>query len=508
VDELAVRAMSGARVLVLGDFFLDRYVECHTLGISPEQPVPRLRETQVNEMAGASGNLAANFASLGAQVSAVGIVGADEAGIRLSSSLEASGIDTNLLLVDPHADTVCITRYLTSKSDEEHHYLRVDSGATRAPAPETIERLRHGISHELEAASALFIADYDEFDGFGLVTRELFENVLEPARRRGVPTFATSRLHPERLTGIDYLLCNRAEFARLGAHLGASEERPSSERFLRGDTTAIAVTRGAEGATLYTAGEPIEISARKSIERDPCGAGDSFAAAFTLATTSGLELKLAGEIASVAGGLAVEKDRTAPILLSELVAACTNEPLLPPLDRRKQGAAQSAQPASRAKIRPLDELTRELDARRFERKVVMTNGCFDVLQPGHFLFLEKAKSLGDILIVALNSDWSTGANKGPGRPLVSYRERAQILAGLECVDYVTVFDELTPIAAIEAIRPDILAKGGNYSIDEIVGKSLVEQYGGQVLALDTASSYDTADFMIAVSRASTGKRDL
>jgi rfaE bifunctional protein nucleotidyltransferase chain/domain len=137
----------------------------------------------------------------------------------------------------------------------------------------------------------------------------------------------------------------------------------------------------------------------------------------------------------------------------------------------------------------------------------MTNGCFDVLQPGHFLFLEEAKALGDLLVVALNSDWSTGANKGPGRPLVPYHERAQILAGLECVDFVTGFDELTPIAAIEAIRPDILAKGGNYNLDEIVGKSLVEQYGGQVFALDGSGSYDTADFMVAVSRASTGKRD-
>ena len=159
------------------------------------------------------------------------------------------------------------------------------------------------------------------------------------------------------------------------------------------------------------------------------------------------------------------------------------------------------------KIIPIEEIAKcSRQLRKEGRRIVLCHGAFDLMHSGHIRYLQRAKQEGDILLVTVTAD--AFVNKGPGRPLVSYRERAQILAGLECVDYVTVFDELTPIAAIEAIRPDILAKGGNYAIDEIVGKSLVEQYGGQVLALNTEGSYDTADFMIAVSRASTGKRDL
>jgi D-beta-D-heptose 7-phosphate kinase/D-beta-D-heptose 1-phosphate adenosyltransferase len=482
-----------ASIAVVGDFFLDEYVNCRVKGVSPEMPVLRVVAGATRRAPGAAGNLAANFQALGTRVSCVGILGDDDRGASIISGLADLGIDTHGIVRSGSVETTTITRFTTGTNLKKHHHLRVDSGGQTAPDERALDEMFMKIRDLATDVQAVFVADYDESLGHPLLSDEDIRRLLSICREAGVMTFGTSRSRPSILAGVDVLLCNEDEATLLGiAGLGV----PGSEAEASARTAAaklgidtLCITRGSSPAFCVSENRSFSITPRQSSHVDPCGAGDSFAAAFTLGLVAGAKVDEAGELAALAGGLAVERDGTVPVSTSDLLL----------------GLAPT--PTGRAKFVPLTELIDRLPALRAGRRVVFTNGCFDVFHSGHVQFLRQARQLGDLLIVALNSDRSTEANKGPGRPVIPASERIEIVSGLESVDIVTIFDELTPVSIIDALQPDVLVKGGNYSVEDVVGKSLVEARGGEVVVIPESGSYATSDFMIAVSSASPGTRD-
>lgn len=496
-------AMAGLRVVVLGDFFLDEYVECRLVGVSPEMPVPRLERGDACRRPGAAGNLAAGLAALGARVTALGVVGDDAAGDRVSEALRVAGVDVESLVREPGRPTPTVTRFTTPAAGGPRHYLRVDRVPREEPSRDSLARLSHALGEALADAALVFVADYDEAGGAGspgaaggVVRTEVLQRVREAAAKSGARLFGTSRLRPGALSGFEVVIGNQREVGLLGVapEASAAEARAVLEEH---ELAALCVTCGAEGAQWLDAEGWRRFAPRPSVEVDPCGAGDSFAAALALALASGAGVDEAGRLAAAAGGLAVERAGTEVVDAARL----RRPPASPASPPPRAGAAVAR------KLRTLDALGAELaPLRAAGGRVVFTNGCFDVFHPGHLRLLREARALGDCLVVALNSDRSTAANKGPGRPVIAEPERVEMLAGLEAVDYVTVFDELTPVHAIARLRPDVLVKGGNYRPDEVVGRALVEEQGGEVVIVPQRGGFDTGAFMAAVSRASDGHR--
>jgi D-beta-D-heptose 7-phosphate kinase/D-beta-D-heptose 1-phosphate adenosyltransferase len=482
-----------ASIAVVGDFFLDEYVNCRVKGVSPEMPVLRVVAGSTSRAPGAAGNLAANFQALGARVSCVGIIGDDDRGASIVSSLTDLGIDTRGLVRSKELETTTVTRFTTGTNNKQHHHLRVDSGGQKPPEEKVLDEMLARLRHVVADVQAVFIADYDESLEHSLLSDENIRAILSICRETGVMVFGTSRSRPSVLAGVDALLCNEGEAALLGI-TGLAVPDSETEADARTATAkfgikTLCITRGSAGAFCVSENRSFPLAPRQSRQVDPCGAGDSFAAAFSLSLVAGAKIDEAGGLATLAGGLAVERSGTVPISTSDLLL----------------GLAPSSK--GRAKFVPLTELVDRLPDLRAGRRVVFTNGCFDVFHSGHVQFLRQARDLGDLLIVALNSDRSTEANKGPGRPVIPASERVEIVSGLESVDIVTIFDELTPVGIIDALEPDILVKGGNYSVEDVVGKALVESKGGEVVVIPESGSFATSDFMIAVSSASPGTRD-
>jgi D-beta-D-heptose 7-phosphate kinase/D-beta-D-heptose 1-phosphate adenosyltransferase len=486
-----IDTLARASIAVVGDFFLDEYVSCTVKGVSPEMPVLRVVAGSTTRAPGAAGNLAANFQALGARVSCVGILGEDDHGGSVVSGLADLGIDTRGLIQSPSLDTTTITRFTTGTYGKAHHHLRVDSGGQASPDKKALDEMLARLRDVATDVQAVFIADYDESLGHPLLREEDIRTIISICREAGVMIFATSRSRPSILAGVDVLLCNEDEAAQLGIPdlSGSEAEAIARAAAAKLGIDTLCVTRGSSGAFCVSGKSSLSLTSRQSTEIDPCGAGDSFAAAFTLGLVSGATLDEAGGLATLAGGLAVERSGTVPVSTSDLLLG-----LMPT-------------PKGRAKFVPLGELVDRLPELRVGRRVVFTNGCFDVFHSGHVQFLRQARELGDLLIVALNSDRSTEANKGPGRPVIPASERVEIVSGLESVDIVTIFDELTPVGIIDSLEPDVLVKGGNYSVEDVVGKSLVETRGGEVVVIPESGSFATKDFMIAVSSASPGTRE-
>ncbi len=484
-----IDAIQRTSIAVVGDFFLDEYISCDVMGVSPEMPVLRLIAGNSTKAPGAAGNLAANFQALGARVSCVGLIGQDADSTTIESELMRMGIDTRGLVQDPQLETRNITRFVSGRRGQEHHHLRVDRGTASTPSSNARDALFDRLRQVASDVQAVFIADYDESSERPLLESDDLQTAIRICRNAGVMVFGTSRGRMAALAGADVLLCNRIEATQLGIrdpHSFDSEANSACERF---SVSTLCVTRGTAGASALSNGKLFQFAARRSNEVDPCGAGDSFAAAFALSLVAGGGVDEAGSLAALAGGLAVERSGTSPVSRSDLLV----------------GLAPSARP--QAKFIPIGELIDRFPEMRAGRRVVFTNGCFDVFHSGHVQFLRQAKELGDLLVVALNSDRSTEANKGPGRPVIPAQERIEIVSGLESVDVVTLFDELTPIGIISALRPDVLVKGGDYTPEDVVGKSLVEEHGGQVLVIPESGSYATKDFIRAVSSASPGVRE-
>jgi D-beta-D-heptose 7-phosphate kinase/D-beta-D-heptose 1-phosphate adenosyltransferase len=460
------------RVLVVGDLMLDRYVWGDAQRISQEAPVVLLHADKREERLGGASSVATLLRALGARVSLAGVVGPDADGGRIRRALLDLGIDDEAVLVDPDRPSTVKERYI-GRAQQRHpqQMIRVDY-EVRTPLSGECERLLvQAIARQLSRADVVLISDYDK----GVCTPGLLASLIAGARAHGLRTLA------DPIRGSDYrkyhgcsaITPNRLEAGlATGRALTNSEEALESARELRErlDLEAAVVTLDKEGMALAHADGRSEVyPTRPRQVYDITGAGDMVLAVLGMALAAGADYEPAIRVANVAGGLEVEKIGVATVSRDEILR-----------DLLRADGPPEGGPGPR-KLRSRSSLVQELRARRaLGQRVAFTNGCFDVLHAGHVQYLHEARSQADVLVVGLNSDAGVRALKGPTRPVNAAADRALVLAALEAVDYLTVFDEPTPLELIHAIRPDVLVKGADYSRAEVVGAEFVESYGGRV----------------------------
>jgi len=459
---LDLSAFEHRRILVVGDLMLDEYLRGRVERISPEAPVPvvRLEETEVRP--GGAANAARNLAALGAEVAVAGVVGADEEGRRLLSALDALGIERSAVLVDPGRPTVRKTRVLAGAQQ----LLRIDREEPQGLPPLLARSLLEGAKARIDRADAVLLSDY----GKGVAAASLCAELARLARERGQPCVADPKGRDfAKYAGFTVITPNRAE-ASLASGIEAQDEQgllAAGARLLdAAGVDHVLVTCGADGMVLFSRGfAPRRFPTRGRPVFDVTGAGDTAAAALTLALAAGFSLPLAVEIANAAAGIVVGKVGA---------AAVTREELALELGEKADPGARK-----RKSLQALSAICGEL--RRQGKRVVFTNGCFDLLHAGHVRLLSASRALGDVLVVAVDDDASVRALKGPGRPVIGAEQRVRMIAALDSVDYVLVFATGELEAVISALRPEVLTKGGDYAEKPVVGRSLVESWGGRVV---------------------------
>lgn len=454
---------AGHRILVTGDVMLDRYWSGATERVSPEAPVPVVQVGETEERPGGAANVAVNLAALGAAATLLGLVGTDAEARRLSALLQGLRID-DALLARTEAPTVTKLRVLS----RHQQLIRLDFergfGADAA----------HALAERFEAAlpghAVAIASDY----GKGALAE--IPRLIAAARAAELPLLVDPKGRDfARYRGAWALTPNRAEFeAVVGTCADAAAFAERGER-LREELglQVLLVTRGEEGMTLIEAGKPaLHLPASAREVADVTGAGDTVIAVFAAAIASALPPTEAAAIANVAAGIVVGRVGAASVTPVELKLA---------LHAHGRG--------------PVDEATLlalVAEARRRGERIVMTNGCFDLLHAGHVRYLAQARALGDRLIVAVNDDASVRRLKGAGRPVVPLEDRMAVLAALADVDWVVAFGEDTPAGLIEAVAPDVLVKGGDYRPEDIAGAAAVRRGGGEVKVLPLFAGRSTS----------------
>ncbi len=469
--KLSMPAFERASVLVVGDLMLDRYWHGGTSRISPEAPVPVVKVDQVEDRPGGAANVALNIAALGSRPALIGVLGRDEAGESLQRRLAAAAIAADLQLSESRP-TVTKLR-VTSRHQQ---LIRMDFESRYGA--EDITQLPAKVAAALagdagsDSIGALVLSDYDKG------TLGDCQALIALAKKAGVPVLVDPKGQDfSRYRGATLLTPNLAEFeAVVGACHSEQELVDRGAALLRDlELQALLITRGEHGMTLLRPDQPeLHLPARAREVFDVTGAGDTVIAALAAAVAAGQALPEAVALANLAAGLAVRKQGTATVSGPELLREIGRE-LAP----------------GRGVVSEEQLLLAVADARSRGERVVFTNGCFDILHAGHVGYLQDARQLGDRLIVAVNSDDSVRRLKGEGRPINAQDRRMAVLAGLEAVDWVTCFDDDTPERLLAALHPDVLAKGGDYSEDQVVGWQIVKGYGGSVKVLSFFDSLST-----------------
>lgn len=466
------------RVLVVGDLILDRYTWGDVERVSPEAPVLVVHAQQDEIRLGGAGSVAMLLAALDSRVSLAGIVGDDAAGRAMRRLLDESQIDASLVIDDSERSTTVKERLIGRAAGRHpHQIVRVDRETRRPIAGELERHLIEVIAARLPAYDAVCIADY----GKSVCTPRLLATVLSAAAERGISTL----VDPAPLASYDryaratLLKPNRAEAALAsGRSIVTPQDALAAGQALRRrhHAAAVLVTLDAEGMALSQKARPGALfSTRPRQVYDVTGAGDTVLAVLGLCQAAGVALPVAARMANIAAGLQVEKLGVAPVSRGEIRAEML-------------GTGRTSY-HKRISLTAMSELRHA--CRRNGRKVVFTNGCFDLLHAGHVAHLEQAALLGDVLVVAINSDACVRRLKGPARPVIPQDDRAMLVAALGCVDYVLLFDELTPHELLRALQPDVLAKGGTYRPDEVIGGEIVEAYGGRVCVTDRTRDVST-----------------
>jgi D-beta-D-heptose 7-phosphate kinase/D-beta-D-heptose 1-phosphate adenosyltransferase len=462
---LRVPHFDNRHVLVVGDVMLDRYWHGDSLRVSPEAPVQVVDIGSREERAGGAANVALNVAALGCACTLVGAIGDDEAGRQLTERLHAAGVSTDFVVV-PGWATITKVRVIARRQQ----LIRLDF---ESPLPAGVAAaIAARAARHAPGCDAAVLSDYDK--GVLASPQELLRGlgalrdrtVVDPKRKplsawRGAlvvkPNQAEFEHHAGRCDGLD-VLAERARAALPDAGIGA-----------------LLVTRGEHGMLLVDAQQALHVAARPVDVFDVTGAGDTVAATVAACLAAGTSLADAVPLANLAAGIAVTRSGTVAITGAELRLAATAD------DRASHGVLAAGEAAVAVAA-----------AHAAGERVVFTNGCFDVLHAGHVGYLEEARALGDRLLVAVNDDASVARLKGPGRPVNPLEQRLSVLAGLRAVDWVVPFAEDTPEPLLAALRPDVLVKGGDYAVDEVVGADIVRGYGGEVRVLRLVDDLSTS----------------
>lgn len=467
-----VEAFSGVRVLCVGDVMLDRFAYGEVERISPEAPIPVFRHRHEATMAGGAGNVLRNLSTLGVAARIVAVIGDDDAGAELRALIEAEPGAQAELFAAKGRETTIKTRYIAGSQQ----LLRADRETTTDIEPAIAEKIVAAVAAALAETDAIVLSDY----GKGVLTPEVTARIIEAARQAGKPVVVDPK-GPDmsHYRGASVVTPNRRELAEASG-LAVSDDAEiiiAAEKLIAGcGFEAVLVTRAKDGMTLVTAAGAEHLEAMKREVFDVSGAGDTVVATLAAAIGAGVALVDAAGIANAAAGVVVGKVGTAVVEKSELIDALHGR------DRSSAGSKLASFEAA------LERIARW---RRKGLRIGFTNGCFDILHPGHVSLFDQARGACDRLVVGLNSDASVARLKGAGRPLQAEAARAAVLGSVASIDLVVVFADDTPMKLIEAIRPDVLVKGGDYTIEEVVGAEFVQSYGAKVLLAEIAPGHGT-----------------
>ena len=465
-----------ARVLVAGDVMLDRFIYAHVSRISPEAPVPVLAVEREAATLGGAGNVARNIASLGGQATLIGGKGKDESGARIDALLSEAARIHNALFTFDHGRTTEKIRYIADRqqvmrADYETPWRDLDHGRILAAVREAI------VTHD-----ALVISDYAK----GFLPPALVRGLIALARAQSKPVIVDPKgIALSHYDGATVITPNKHEAAV--ATGGEAESEPGvaacAQSILAAlpSLSAVMITRGTAGLSLMARGGDVaQIAARPREVFDVSGAGDTVVAALALALAAGSDLPGAAMLANIAAGIAVTMVGTAAVTADELAS---------------EFHAQQLENAEKKIASPERALEWLKLWRAKGRRIGFTNGCFDLIHPGHISLLRQARAKSDRLVVGLNSDASVKRLKGAGRPVQDEMARAIVLASLAMVDLVVIFREDTPETLIQSLRPDVLIKGADYKREDIVGADFVASYGGEVVLADLVPEQSTSSLI-------------
>jgi D-beta-D-heptose 7-phosphate kinase/D-beta-D-heptose 1-phosphate adenosyltransferase len=480
--------MARKSVLCIGDLMLDEFVYGEVSRISPEAPAPVIAVQRSETNIGGAGNVARNIASLSGRCLFVGLIGADDCGAKLEQALAQETAVESVLVRDPSRPTTRKMRFVSEHFST--HMLRADWELAQPASGEVEQKLIDAVLPLIPRADIVLLSDYAK----GVLTARVIRNVIDAARKLGKrvivdPKSANFAIY----RGATLLTPNSKEFAettRSRVDTDQSIADAAREVMQLADCEAMLVTQSEHGMTLVTRdGQVIHVPAIPVKVRDVSGAGDTVAAALALALAAGADWETALRVANAAAAVAVNKKGTATVTSQELRRRILPHAFL---------AAEEKIVADSADLNP-----HLAEWRKQGLRVGFTNGCFDILHPGHVKVLTAARGACDRLIVGLNSDASVRRLKGEGRPVQDERARAEVLAALEAVDLVVIFEETTPIQLIAQIEPSVLVKGGDYTREQVVGNEIVEAYGGEVMLVDILPGFSTTSL---VDRARGGRR--
>ncbi|MCB9982786.1 MAG: D-glycero-beta-D-manno-heptose-7-phosphate kinase [Rhodospirillales bacterium] len=494
-----IEKMPNAKVLVIGDIMLDRFIYGEVDRISPESPVPVLAIKREDQMLGGAGNALANLVGLETGANIIAVIGDDEQGTAIKTQIEKLGFSGEGLFIDTNRPTTVKSRFLAG----HQQLLRTDFEHKNPLSEELAEQLVKKTKAALKSVGALIISDY----GKGLLCPETLIRIIEAAREQNVPVIVDPKGRDFSIyRGATALTPNKKELseATRGAPVSTDEDIMAAATTLIEECgiEAVVATRSGDGMSVIRAGaEPVHLRTTDIEVFDVSGAGDTVIATIAAALAAGGTLEQAAALANLAGSVVVTKVGTASIRRTELAKALTSDH--GDIMTRAGIEAQKHDRARKGDILGHSEAGWAEAAEHIRRwkarglKVGFTNGCFDILHYGHVSYLNNARDHCDRLIVGLNKDTSVKALKGPERPVHDEDSRAAVLAALGSVDMVVLFgadqdgDDNTAIALLETLKPDIYFKGGDYTVDQIPESPTVQAYGGEVNVMPVYEGHST-----------------
>lgn len=466
---------SQLKVLVVGDIMLDRYIHGEVERISPEAPVPVILHAQRYERAGGAANVAMNLAGLGCHAILSGFWGSDTEQGELQVILERAGVDT-VGVVTSSLPTISKTRIV----GRTQQLLRLDIESRDNPPAVEMDRLIERATALVDKVHAVILSDYAK----GALSRELCESVIRAGRARGIPVLADPKT-PDlgKYAGATSVCPNLGELSLatgIPSHQTEALLDAGQHQVAQHNLEFLTVTMSEKGIGVLWPERRYHSPARAREVFDVSGAGDTVIATIAASLAGGLQVKTAVDLANLAAGIVVGKTGTVPIAQHELIAALT----------------PSTNLSAGEKILDRERVAKRVaEWRASGEKIVFTNGCFDLLHVGHITLLEDCRRFGTKLVLGLNADASVCRLKGPTRPIVGERERARVMAALASVDAVVLFEEDTPLELIRVLRPDVLVKGGDYTIETVVGHEEVAAFGGRVEIVPTVEGFSTTNIV-------------
>jgi D-beta-D-heptose 7-phosphate kinase/D-beta-D-heptose 1-phosphate adenosyltransferase len=455
--------LGSPEVLVVGDFMLDVYIYGDALRISPEAPVPVLKVTKTEYSCGGAGSVAADLAALGAIPVCLGVTGEDRNGEILRKKLNEAGADiTNLLTLADRPTTSKQRLIGLAQHRHQQQLFRMDEESTEMLSDEQYEKILQVYKDKLQQADIVCLQDYNK----GLLRLDICREMIELAKKASKKVLVDPCLAADysKYAGATLITPNRQEtFANVGFEIKTADDaaRAAEQLAQKLQLEAVVITLDKEGAYLRTQEIDELIPTRPRSVYDVTGAGDIVLATLAITLAAGCDYKTAVQLSNITGGIEVEKFGVATVTIEEIINEITGKS---------------------DKVLPLSSLIEQLaEHRRQNAIIVFTNGCFDVVHRGHIEFLKFCRLQGDIVVVGLNSDSSVKKIKGPDRPINNQHDRTAVLAALETVDYVTVFDEPDPLNLIKEIKPDVLVKGQDWAEKGVIGTEFVESYGGKIV---------------------------